>query len=45
MGNKILIYENGQRYEIDSDQIYVPKFDTVSTENKDENPKITNQVT
>ncbi len=26
MGNKILIYENGQRYEMDSDQIYVPYF-------------------
>lgn len=40
MGNKILIYENGQRYEIDSEQIYVPKFavvDTVSKEDKDEN--------
>lgn len=36
MGNKILIYENGQRYEIDSDQIYVPKFDTVKKEDKDD---------
>lgn len=34
MGKKILIYDNGQRYEIDSDQIYVPAFDT---ESKDKN--------
>ena len=26
MGNKILIYDNGQRYEIDADLIYVPWF-------------------
>jgi hypothetical protein len=26
MGNKILIYENGQRYEMDSDLIYLPWF-------------------
>lgn len=26
MGNKILIYHDGQRYEIDSDQIYIPYF-------------------
>lgn len=26
MGNKILIYENGQRYEMDSDLIYTPWF-------------------
>lgn len=26
MGNKILIYHEGQRYEIDSDLIYTPWF-------------------
>ena len=26
MGKQILIYDNGQRYEIDSDLIYVPWF-------------------
>lgn len=26
MGDKILIYDTGNRYEIDSDLIYVPKF-------------------
>ena len=26
MGNKILIYHDGQRYEIDSDLIYTPWF-------------------
>lgn len=26
MGNKILIYDNGQTYQIDSDLIYVPSF-------------------
>lgn len=26
LGNKILIYENGKRYEIDSDLIYTPWF-------------------
>lgn len=26
MGNQILIYHNGQRYEIDSDLIYTPWF-------------------
>lgn len=48
MGNKILIYDNGQRYEIDSDLIYVPWFvgdkivsvDVfVKEENKNENTK------
>jgi len=27
MGKTITIYENGQVYEIDSDQIYVPTFE------------------
>ena len=27
LGNKIIIYENGQRYEIDSALIYVPVFE------------------
>lgn len=36
MGKVIIIYESGQRYEIDSDQIYVPVFDTVSKD-KDKN--------
>ena len=26
MGNRILIYESGQRYEIDQELIYIPKF-------------------
>ena len=26
MGNKVLIYHDGQRYEIDSDLIYTPWF-------------------
>lgn len=35
MGNKILIYENGQTYEIDSDLIYVPTFDKPKEEKSD----------
>lgn len=27
MGKQTIIYENGQVYEIDSDQIYVPTFE------------------
>lgn len=46
MGNKILIYHDGQRYEIDSDLIYVPKFekksDTLSKENKNDEEQETN---
>lgn len=30
MGNKILIYDHGQTYEIDSDLIYVPQFQSVN---------------
>lgn len=26
MGNKVIIYDSGQVYEIDSDQLYVPYF-------------------
>jgi len=36
MGKTITIYENGQVYEIDSDQIYVPTFEEKKEENKDE---------
>ena len=52
MGKQILIYDNGQRYEMDSDLIYVPWFvgDKVRSvdvfekeENKDET-KISEQV-
>ena len=49
MGKPILIYHDGQKSLIDSDLIYVPKFekksDTMSKENKDDTEQETNQVT
>ena len=35
MGRKILIYENGQTYEIDEEEIYIPKFEKDKKKNNE----------
>lgn len=50
MGKQIVIYYLGQILTMDEELLYVPYFakeksDTVSRRDKDERPKITNQVT
>ena len=37
MGRKILIYENGQTYEIDEEEIYIPKFEKDKNSNETQN--------
>ena len=35
MGKEILIYDNGQVYEVDSDLIYVPTFEKKDDKNEE----------
>lgn len=46
MGNKVVIYDTGQTYEIDSDLIYVPVFENKNdTESKERVIKFENGAT
>ncbi len=44
MGRKILIYENGQTYEIDEEEIYIPKFEKDKKKDASDSGKSTNQI-
>ena len=44
MGDKILIYDNGNRYEIDSDLLYIPWFAGEKKKDKEENKNDTESI-